>query len=155
MTTIVMLCSTLRFVCWMWEPRSERKKWQHCFQDVDMMVFAVNVAECHSHLLEDENVTLMQENARLFAYLCESRWFQAAKIFVMGTHFDCLVRLWEMPRFRETIVRTLQVPEEALVSPHDYACWLISYVIGKPQRAEIRSRIVVMPAISTFAPTEL
>lgn len=136
-------------------PRSERKKWLHCFPNADALVYTVNLVDCHQTLWEDENVTVVEENRRLFSSLAESKWFIAKKIIVVGTHFDALLMLWERPMVRESMLKALNVPVEACVSPDAYACWLISCIIGKGQRTEMKNRLVVMPAVSTFAPTEL
>ncbi|KAF7638753.1 hypothetical protein Mgra_00001834 [Meloidogyne graminicola] len=55
--------------------RSERKKWIHCFEDVNAVIFMVAVSEYDEVLFEDETTNRMIESMRLFESICNSRWF--------------------------------------------------------------------------------
>jgi guanine nucleotide-binding protein G(i) subunit alpha len=55
--------------------RSERKKWMHYFEDVDLVLFLVALSEYDQALYEDGSVNRMQEALDLFHNICESQWF--------------------------------------------------------------------------------
>jgi len=55
--------------------RSERKKWMHCFQDVDCVVFCVAMSEYDLKLYEDDSTNRMTESIKLFKEICNNRWF--------------------------------------------------------------------------------
>uniref|UniRef100_A0A0N4ZK77 Guanine nucleotide-binding protein alpha-3 subunit n=1 Tax=Parastrongyloides trichosuri TaxID=131310 RepID=A0A0N4ZK77_PARTI len=55
--------------------RSERKKWIHCFENVNAIIFVTAVSEYDEVLFEDETTNRMTESMRLFESICNSRWF--------------------------------------------------------------------------------
>jgi GTPase SAR1 family protein len=55
--------------------RSERKKWIHCFEDVNAIIFIAALSEYDQVLFEDESTNRMVESMRLFESICNSRWF--------------------------------------------------------------------------------
>jgi guanine nucleotide-binding protein G(i) subunit alpha len=55
--------------------RSERKKWMHYFEDVDLVLFLVALSEYDQALYEDGSVNRLQEALDLFHNICESQWF--------------------------------------------------------------------------------
>ncbi|KAI1730196.1 g-protein alpha subunit domain-containing protein [Ditylenchus destructor] len=55
--------------------RSERKKWIHCFEDVNAIIFVAAISEYDEVLFEDETTNRMIESMRLFESICNSRWF--------------------------------------------------------------------------------
>ncbi|CAI4223623.1 unnamed protein product [Auanema sp. JU1783] len=55
--------------------RSERKKWIHCFEDVNAIIYIAAVSEYDEVLFEDETTNRMKESLRLFESICNSRWF--------------------------------------------------------------------------------
>uniref|UniRef100_A0A1I7ZZC8 G-protein alpha subunit n=1 Tax=Steinernema glaseri TaxID=37863 RepID=A0A1I7ZZC8_9BILA len=55
--------------------RSERKKWIHCFEDVNSVIFICAISEYDEVLFEDETTNRMVESLRLFDSICNSRWF--------------------------------------------------------------------------------
>uniref|UniRef100_A0AC35U8N1 Guanine nucleotide-binding protein subunit alpha n=1 Tax=Rhabditophanes sp. KR3021 TaxID=114890 RepID=A0AC35U8N1_9BILA len=55
--------------------RSERKKWIHCFEDVNAIIFIAAISEYDQVLFEDETTNRMMESMRLFESICNSRWF--------------------------------------------------------------------------------
>lgn len=55
--------------------RSERKKWIHCFEDVNAIIFIAAISEYDQVLFEDESTNRMIESMRLFESICNSRWF--------------------------------------------------------------------------------
>ncbi|CAK7895883.1 guanine nucleotide-binding protein alpha-1 subunit [[Candida] anglica] len=55
--------------------RSERKKWIHCFEGINAILFVVALSEYDQTLFEDERVNRMHESIILFDSLCNSKWF--------------------------------------------------------------------------------
>ncbi|KAG5356515.1 Guanine nucleotide-binding protein alpha-1 subunit [Yarrowia sp. C11] len=55
--------------------RSERKKWIHCFEDVDAVLFVAALSEYDQALYEDSSMNRMQESINLFDNICNSKWF--------------------------------------------------------------------------------
>ena len=58
--------------------RSERKKWLHCFESVNAVLFLVAMSEYDQALAEDANVNRMKESLKLFASVCNVKWFLKA-----------------------------------------------------------------------------
>ncbi|GAA5842210.1 hypothetical protein JCM11251_000129 [Rhodosporidiobolus azoricus] len=62
--------------------RSERKKWIHCFENVDLLIFLVAISEYDQKLYEDESVNRLAEASMLWESISASRWF-AKSAFVL------------------------------------------------------------------------
>ena len=56
--------------------RSERKKWLHCFDDVNAILFIVAMSDYDQTLKEDGITNRMKESLRLFGTVCNSKWFE-------------------------------------------------------------------------------
>uniref|UniRef100_A0A914E486 Uncharacterized protein n=1 Tax=Acrobeloides nanus TaxID=290746 RepID=A0A914E486_9BILA len=55
--------------------RSERKKWIHCFEGVQAIIYIVAISEFDQVLLEDATTNRLVESLRLFEAICNSSWF--------------------------------------------------------------------------------
>ncbi len=55
--------------------RSERKKWLHCFNDINMVLFVVAISEYDQKLFEDQNINRMHESLHLFDSIVNSPIF--------------------------------------------------------------------------------
>lgn len=55
--------------------RSERKKWIHCFDDVNAVLFLVAMSDYDEKLKEDGKTNRMLESIRLFASVANNKWF--------------------------------------------------------------------------------
>lgn len=62
--------------------RSERKKWLHCFDSVDAVLFVVAMSEYDEVLAEDSDVNRMQESLKLFSTMCNIKWFLKASFLL-------------------------------------------------------------------------
>ena len=80
--------------------RSERKKWIHCFDEVQAIIFCVGkerfdpvsrgydiwcllaMSEYDLMLEEDTNVNRMHESMKLFSSICNNKWFESASIIL-------------------------------------------------------------------------
>uniref|UniRef100_A0AC35TX30 Guanine nucleotide-binding protein G(O) subunit alpha n=1 Tax=Rhabditophanes sp. KR3021 TaxID=114890 RepID=A0AC35TX30_9BILA len=68
--------------------RSERKKWIHCFDNVESIIFICAVSEYDQVLFEDESTNRMQESMQLFQSICNSSWFQNTAMIVFFNKKD-------------------------------------------------------------------
>lgn len=65
--------------------RSERKKWIHCFENVSMVVFTVDIGAYDQALFEDETANHMHEALMLFESICNLKWFTKTEILLCFT----------------------------------------------------------------------
>jgi len=56
--------------------RNERRKWIHCFDSVNAVVFVASLSEFDQKLFEDETQDRMSEAYSLFDQICNSKWFR-------------------------------------------------------------------------------
>ncbi|XP_062137531.1 G protein alpha q subunit-like [Drosophila sulfurigaster albostrigata] len=56
--------------------RSERRKWIHCFENVNLIIFFVAISGYFQTLFESENVNRMEESKALFKTIFNSQWFE-------------------------------------------------------------------------------
>ena len=68
--------------------RSERKKWLHCFEGVNAVIFCVALSEYDLVLREDESVNRMQESMKLFNSICNNKWFFKTPIILFLNKID-------------------------------------------------------------------
>ncbi|KAI8370232.1 heterotrimeric G protein alpha subunit A [Blakeslea trispora] len=68
--------------------RSERKKWIHCFESVDSIVFCVSLSEYDQVLLEESRQNRMMESLVLFESVINSRWFSTTTIILFLNKVD-------------------------------------------------------------------
>ncbi|KAF8069835.1 heterotrimeric G-protein alpha subunit, GPA1-like protein [Lyophyllum atratum] len=69
-------------------PRSERRKWINCFENVDVVVFLVSLSEYDQMLWEEENVNRMQEALTLFESICNTKWFVKTPMILFLNKID-------------------------------------------------------------------
>ena len=62
--------------------RNERRKWIHCFDNVDCVVFVASLSEFDQMLYEDETKNRMDEALELFAQISNSKWFQNTSLIL-------------------------------------------------------------------------
>ncbi|VDN58892.1 unnamed protein product [Dracunculus medinensis] len=62
--------------------RSERRKWIHCFDNVESIIFITAVSEYDQVLFEDETTNRMIESMQLFSSICNSTWFLATAMIL-------------------------------------------------------------------------
>ncbi|KAL8280887.1 hypothetical protein RQP46_006566 [Phenoliferia psychrophenolica] len=68
--------------------RSERKKWIHCFENVNVLIFLVAISEYDQTLYEDSDVNRMNEAAGLFESISNSRWFAQSSVILFMNKTD-------------------------------------------------------------------
>jgi len=62
--------------------RNERRKWIHCFDNVDSVVFVAALSEFDQKLFEDENKNRLDEALELFKQIVNSKWFNDSAVFL-------------------------------------------------------------------------
>ena len=62
--------------------RNERRKWIHCFDNVDAVVFVASLSEFDQVLYEDENKNRLDEALELFAQISNSKWFTDSSLIL-------------------------------------------------------------------------
>ena len=55
--------------------RNERRKWIHCFDNVNAVVFVASLSEFDQNLFEDETKNRLDEALELFQQISNSKWF--------------------------------------------------------------------------------
>ena len=68
--------------------RSERKKWIHCFDNVDCVLFVVAMSEYDQMLAEDRSVNRMQESLNLFEDIVNNEFFAEMPFIVFFNKKD-------------------------------------------------------------------
>jgi GTPase SAR1 family protein len=62
--------------------RSERRKWAHCFENVDAIIYLVSLSEYDQTLFEDGVTNRMQESMSLFDQICNMQWFMHTSLIL-------------------------------------------------------------------------
>jgi len=62
--------------------RSERRKWAHCFENVDAIIYLVSLSEYDQTLFEDGVTNRMQESMSLFDQICNMQWFMNTSLIL-------------------------------------------------------------------------
>eukprot|EP00301_Raphidiophrys_heterophryoidea_P026106 c8926_g1_i3.p1 GENE.c8926_g1_i3~~c8926_g1_i3.p1 ORF type:complete len:355 (+),score=99.04 c8926_g1_i3:45-1109(+) len=68
--------------------RNERRKWIHCFEGCDAVLFVVGLSEYDQQLLEDNNTNRMKEALTLFDEICNSRFFTQTSMILFLNKSD-------------------------------------------------------------------
>ena len=72
--------------------RNERKKWIHCFDSVNAVIFVAALSEYNQMMFEDENQNRMIDTLHLFDSICNSRWFQKTAMILFLNKRDLFAR---------------------------------------------------------------
>ncbi|CAI7597933.1 unnamed protein product [Penicillium glandicola] len=72
--------------------RSERKKWIHCFEGVQCLLFMVALSGYDQCLVEDQNANQMHEAMMLFESLVNGEWFKRKPIILFLNKIDLFKR---------------------------------------------------------------
>ncbi|TKR69251.1 hypothetical protein L596_021433 [Steinernema carpocapsae] len=68
--------------------RSERRKWIHCFDNVESIIFITAISEYDQVLFEDETTNRMIESMQLFSSICNSSWFLSTAMILFMNKKD-------------------------------------------------------------------
>jgi hypothetical protein len=72
--------------------QADRKRWIHCFENLDLVVEFFNIYGMHLPLYEDENVLEANESALLASEIFGSKWMINTKRVVVITGFELFER---------------------------------------------------------------
>ncbi|KUJ12758.1 G-alpha-domain-containing protein [Mollisia scopiformis] len=70
--------------------RQEREEWIHVFDGVDIVIFAVDIANYDLVLVENDTTNRMADDLSLFNSMVNSRWFVDTKFVLVFTKMDKL-----------------------------------------------------------------
>ncbi|KAF0989745.1 hypothetical protein HZS_7586 [Henneguya salminicola] len=70
--------------------RSERKKWVHCFENVNALLFCASMSEYDQTLIEDNTTNRMKESLKLFSSVLNNPWFVNSSIILFLNKTDLL-----------------------------------------------------------------
>jgi GTPase SAR1 family protein len=62
--------------------RNERRKWIHCFDHVNVVVFVAAISEFDQTLYEDETQNRLKEALDLFKQIINSKWFKSTSVIL-------------------------------------------------------------------------
>lgn len=68
--------------------RSERRKWMHCFTDVNAVIFVAALSEFNEQLFEDSTVNRMTDALSLFETVCNSQYMRGISIILFLNKID-------------------------------------------------------------------
>ncbi|CZS88166.1 hypothetical protein WAI453_000582 [Rhynchosporium graminicola] len=68
--------------------RSERKKWIHCFENVNALMFLVAISGYDQCLAEDKDGNQMQEALMLWESIANSHWFKKSALILFLNKMD-------------------------------------------------------------------
>ncbi|KAK4683577.1 hypothetical protein P7C73_g6666, partial [Tremellales sp. Uapishka_1] len=71
--------------------RSERRKWQSCFENVTAIIFMVALSDYNSCLIEDKDSNGMMESLILFESVVNSQWFVKTSVILFLNKADLLM----------------------------------------------------------------
>ena len=68
--------------------RSERRKWLHCFDDVEAVLFVVALSGYDMTLIEDGTTNRMEESLNLFQAICVNKFFDSSSMVLFLNKLD-------------------------------------------------------------------
>jgi len=68
--------------------RSERKKWIHCFENVNCLLFLVAISGYDQYLVEDKDGNQMNEALMLWESIANSHWFTKSALILFLNKMD-------------------------------------------------------------------
>ncbi len=72
--------------------RSERRKWIHCFENVQALLFIAAISGYDQCLVEDHDSNQMRESLMLFESVCNSQWFVNTPMILFLNKIDIFAR---------------------------------------------------------------
>jgi len=84
--------------------RNERRKWIHCFDNVNAVVFVASCSEFDQKLFEDETQNRLDEAIQLFDQICNSKWFKSTAMILFLNKKDLFEEKLAEKKFSDYIV---------------------------------------------------
>ncbi|GMI11129.1 hypothetical protein TrLO_g10104, partial [Triparma laevis f. longispina] len=95
--------------------RNERKKWIHCFEDVNAIIYVAALSEYDQVLFEDKNQNRMIEALTLFGEMCNSPWFERTDMILFLNKCDLFLdKIMKVP------INSVDEFREYDIPPKDY-----------------------------------
>jgi hypothetical protein len=83
--------------------RNERRKWIHCFDNVDAVVFVAALSEFDQVLFEDENMNRLDEAVDLFGQIVNAKWFKDSAVILFLNKKDLFEKKLEEKVFADYV----------------------------------------------------
>jgi len=83
--------------------RNERRKWIHCFDNVDAVVFVAALSEFDQVLFEDETQNRLDEALDLFAQIVNSKWFKNSSLILFLNKKDLFEKKLKEKNFADYV----------------------------------------------------
>jgi len=125
--------------------RSERRKWAHCFENVDAIIYLVSLSEYDQTLFEDGVTNRMQESMSLFDQICNMQWFMNTSLILFLNKKD----LFEQKIKKSNI--TAAFPEYK--GPQEYEA-AVNYIQGKYLEINKNTDRKISPHVTCATDTE-
>lgn len=100
--------------------RSERKKWLHYFEGVDLVVFVVAMSEYDQVLLENTKVNRMHESLQVFDSVCNNKWFLHSSIILFLNKKDVFDEKIVYSKIDQCFPDYIKQDQEKKENPADY-----------------------------------
>ena len=68
--------------------KSERRKWFHCFSDVNAVLFVVDISQYNQMSPEDENTNALLQSLAIFEGVCNNAWLQNSSMVLFFNKVD-------------------------------------------------------------------
>lgn len=81
--------------------RNERRKWIHCFDHVNAVVFVASLSEFDQVLYEDETQNRLDEAVDLFKQISNSKWFKETSMILFLNKKDLFEKKLEKKKFAD------------------------------------------------------
>jgi len=94
--------------------RAERRKWLHCFDDVDAVIYLAALDEYNMVLYEDGTTNRMEESLNLFKDVTGSQWF-SEKAFILFLNKSDLFK----KKIKRAPLRTCSYLKKEATEEHD------------------------------------
>lgn len=92
--------------------RNERRKWIHCFDNVNAVVFVAALSEFDQKLYEDETQNRLDEAISLFDQICNSKWFKETAMILFLNKKDLFEEKLQDRKFEDYVSAHKGLPNE-------------------------------------------
>jgi len=92
--------------------RNERRKWIHCFDNVNAVVFVASLSEFDQVLYEDETKNRLDEALELFAQIVNSKWFKDTSLILFLNKCDLFEKKLAEGKQMQDYVKAYSGPNE-------------------------------------------
>ena len=82
--------------------KSERRKWIHCFEGVDAVMYLAAISEYDQFLAEDEEQNRLEESLNLFNTIIHYPWFLTSPVILFLNKTDLLKQKLEFSNLSDT-----------------------------------------------------